>query len=217
MPLQSSEQDISVAFLDAMSKASRYEIFSASAGQRLGKFDLDAPVPWLPMLKTVDGKGRVKYSRETLKGFVYSKNEQCVTYRESSLKKSHESKHMANDPYTLKAKEEGVAHPEDEDKKKFDIVWSCPVEENLGVIVIVLNIKVRNSNEWLQLRYSVKESAIKFNALGELKVKELAGKKAILFDQEERHRMFWQHIREKDYKAAASFVDRRVSASIYDT
>ena len=30
------------------------------------------------------------------------------------------------------------------------------------------------------------------------------------FDQEERHRLFWQFIRDKEWKSAASFIDKKV-------
>lgn len=38
---------------------------------------------------------------------------------------------------------------------------------------------------------------------------ELMAKK-FNFDQEERHRLFWQYVRDKDWKSAASFIDKKV-------
>jgi hypothetical protein len=35
------------------------------------------------------------------------------------------------------------------------------------------------------------------------------------FDQAERHRMFWQFIRDKEWKSAASFVDKKVFRIFY--
>jgi hypothetical protein len=49
------------------------------------------------------------------------------------------------------------------------------------------------------------------NVAGEVKVgAKLNAKTQIKFDQEDRHRLFWKHIRDKDYISAGSFIDRRV-------
>lgn len=169
--IRSAERVIGEAFVDAMSKSSRNDIFLSTAGQRLGKFELDAPVPWLPMKKNVDAKGRIKYSRDIPLGMSQSKDGRSAIFRESKAKipykHSRENEHQLG--YNTANKSPGDNHHEANDGedeldylKKLDIVWNCPQEENMGVVIVVANVKLKDSNEWLQLRYSVKESAVRY-------------------------------------------------------
>jgi hypothetical protein len=53
---------------------------------------------------------------------------------------------------------------------------------------------------------------IRVNAQGQLtNAEELVAQK-FGFDQEDRHRLFWEYIREKDWKSAATFIDKRAIA-----
>jgi WD40 repeat protein len=157
--IQSTEQPISDAFLDAMAKSTRYDAFSLNAGQRLGRFDLNAPIPWLSMKKSVDAKGRITYSRESIQGVIQSKDEQCVIFHDRLVQRPFHNAGIASKQ--LGEGENNIVEEYDP-FKKLDIVWTCPKNESMGAIVIVLNCKLKGSGEWLQLRYSVKESAIRY-------------------------------------------------------
>ncbi len=50
------------------------------------------------------------------------------------------------------------------------------------------------------------------NAQGQLTNAEDIVAQKFSFDQEERHRLFWEYIREKDWKSAATFIDKRAIA-----
>eukprot|EP00981_Chlorochromonas_danica_P005093 scaffold1034_cov175-Ochromonas_danica.AAC.19 len=223
--LKSPERPIAEAFFHAMSKSARQDIFLPTSGLLLGKFQLDAPVPWLPVIKEVDAKGRIKHHREVHPGMIQSKDGLSAIFRETMAKipvkmikdesrieeEGKETKGQDIDPDNVIDREQMENDIEEElaHLKKMDVVWTCPTDENLGVAIIVVNVRLRDSTEWLQLRCSLKESHIRVNAAGELKVKEIGSKRPMMFDQEERHRLFWKHIRQKDYRSAATFIDRR--------
>lgn len=184
---QSSELVIASAFFNAMSKSGRNDSFLATSGQHLGKFELDAPVPWLPMKKSIDAKGRIKYYRDAPPGMTMSKNERSAIFREikaripfkyqtggghgeNHVASAHPSRlglatdsHADNEKDGKPAEDGNENEPEEEPDylRSLDVVWTCPVEENMGVVVIVLNVMLKGTSEWLQLRYSLKESAVR--------------------------------------------------------
>ncbi len=96
---------------------------------------------------------------------------------------------------------------------EFQAVWACPGPE-LGTVVVTLNLRLRNSGQWQQLSYSLKESPIRVNQAvvpGSEDVAKSLGKDGakFAFDQEDRHRKFWAFVRDKQWEAVASFLEKR--------
>lgn len=160
-----------------MSKSARQDIFLSTSGLLLGKFQLDAPVPWLPVVKEVDAKGRIKHHREVHPGMIQSIDGLSAIFRETLAKipakmvkdesrgveEGNEEKGVDIDSDNVVDREQMESEIEEElaHLKKMDVVWTCPTEENLGVAIIVVNVRLRDSAEWLQLRCSLKESHIR--------------------------------------------------------
>lgn len=89
-----------------------------------------------------------------------------------------------------------------------EMLWHCP-PPNLGPVVVTVNIRLRNEKFWRKLTYSLKESPIRMNAMDEDGVNGEDGER-YLFNQEERHDVFWTYVREQNWEAVESFFEKKV-------
>jgi hypothetical protein len=183
-------------------------MFSQQSGLRAGLFELDHALPWeLPEGVIYDATLFRKPRREVPLGLVTSLDGQAVTYEES-------------------LRLAGGEHKEDITSTVLRLMWSCPGPD-LGVVSITVNFKFRGASsaadKWQQLSYSLKESPIRVALVGTGAPKDTAnnadldrtlGKDGICFsfDQEDRHRKFWDFVRDKKWDAVASFLEKRAIA-----
>jgi len=128
--------------LDVVLKNTRYDMFSPQSGQRVGRFNPEAVIPWRPEEEIPSGyfnKFRTP-KRAVPRGIVQSKAEESLEYRESLR---YEFEDMQSIISTA-----------------FEVVWCCP-EPELGDVVVSVNCKLRSTGRWVKLSYSLKESAIR--------------------------------------------------------
>lgn len=206
--LKNVERPVQEAFVSATIKETRTDTFSEKAGTKIGDFSLDAPIPWLPTYTALDEKGRPTQRREPPKALCPSKDNHSLIFRKPlySIGASLVPKEADSDTPTTEA-----------NQTVFDAVWNCP-EPDLGTIVIVVNFCFIDSKEWHQLRYSLRESPVRIvQGSGNVASADVsAGNEKFSFDQVERHRLFWQFIRNKEWKSAASFIDKKAIAFLFE-
>lgn len=203
--IQSMEYLLEDAFLDAFVKDSRFETYTADAGKKAGRFAVDAPIPWLPMKAKLEG-GKKVFFRDPPPYSSMSKDGLSVIY--SPPPNYHGLTSGGDDDSATVATTA---------REMLEIVWNCP-EPLLGTVVIVFNFKLRDDNKgWKQLRYSMKESPIRMNeyATDSSKATNVQAKQ-FKFNQERRHNNFWNYIRDKEWEAAAGFIDKHAVAYVKD-
>jgi hypothetical protein len=94
-----------------------------------------------------------------------------------------------------------------------EMLWNCP-PPNLGPVVVTVNLRLRNEKVWKKLTYSLKESPIRMNAGDDEDEVNGEDGERYLFDQEERHDVFWSFIREQNWDAVESFFEKKVDSPL---
>lgn len=204
---KSSDLAIETAFIDVVARETRFDSYSADSGARLGKFDIEFPIPWLPRSKKVDERGRIIYTRDNIPPELKASSDQVnLTYHRKQFDDDSDDE---NDEDNIRAKASGKdgnldsdmqkflksakklerrsqkisegkdadddsAAANDEDKSiftatntessfatNFEVAWQCP-EPNSGNIVIVMNCKLRKTNDWHLLTYTLRESQVRY-------------------------------------------------------
>jgi hypothetical protein len=135
------ERPVQEAFVSATVKDSRTDIFTVNSGTKVGSFSLDSPIPWLTTIIVLDEKGKPMQKRDPSPFLSPSKDNHSLIYRGSSYQKEIDPENTEN-------------------PSVFDVVWNCPDPE-FGTIVMIVNFRFVGSKEWYQLRYSLKESAVR--------------------------------------------------------
>lgn len=171
------------AFFSAYIKQSRLDIYSADSAIKAGKFSLETAIPWLPSLTTVDLMGRAKPYRAIPPDMKYTLEQQAVVYKlleEQEKNNNEELLKEAIPAQVASLRPSEFLAPTDEPivderrpmspnevlvKKNLfaseaEVVWLCP-EPRLGGVVFVVNYRIKDSNEWKELTYSVKESPLR--------------------------------------------------------
>ena len=117
-------------------------MFSTQSGQRLGYFHPEGVIPWRPE-EEIPAKlfGSKKPTRVIPSGFIKSKENSGLIYNEKIRLKNEIITNIIN--------------------TNIEIMWCCP-EAELGAVVVTANVRMRDSNTWQQLSYSLKESAIRY-------------------------------------------------------
>lgn len=136
---------IKEGFLTAVKKDTRWDMYSPMSGTKAGKFALDAPIPWLPMLYKVDTLGKRYSYRDPPIGLTTSTDECSVIYNDTRFSHNRDAK---DDDSEVSVKND------------FEIVWQCP-PPYVGDVVIVFNFRIEESEKWYQVRYSLIESSIR--------------------------------------------------------
>ena len=126
-------------------KATRFDMFSPQSGERVGNFSLEARIPWRQDEFLIEDEVDVKKKNVILKrhvpvGLKAGIEDRTLTYTES-VRFEHEDKASIT-------------------TTAFETVWQCPGPD-LGNVIIVCNFRVRNSDRWQQLRYSMRESPVR--------------------------------------------------------
>lgn len=132
----------------------------------------------------------------------YSKDGKSIIY--NNLTNEHIIPQIIEDNQDLQSDQANNAKAITE----FELIWNCP-EPDLGNIIFVVNFKLNDVEGWNQVRSTLKESPIRVNLFNNLDSED-ANSKKFMFDQVERHRQFWNFIREKDYNSLASFIHKKV-------
>ena len=223
--------------MTAFVKSTEFETFKDTAGTRIGFFSLEDPIPWLPMESKLDPKGKKIYFRIPPIGTSVSKDNRSINYhppptrdapgdsaaavqqtvnlsRKVSEKQTEKLSNDVADDVNVETNNNNADKNDQESvKNALEVIYQCP-EPEIGLIVIVFNFKLANKNSvWQQLRYSLKESPIRMGQYAEGKEGK-SKKNKFNFNQEERHSLFWEYIKKKEWKLAASFVDREVSEEL---
>ena len=118
-----------------------YELFPADSGEKLGSFQPDMELPWEVNINRSDPIALRKIRRQIPKGVTMSKDEKSIIFREDKIE-DDEGKELPFVP-------------------KIESVWLCP-EPDQGPAVIVVNLRLRNSTQWITLTCSLKESTMRY-------------------------------------------------------
>jgi len=202
--IQSQQQPLSELYMDVLVKDKRFDSFLDTTGLRIGEFKLDSPIPWKPEEVVENAAGNKTNYRHIPIGLLPSANNQAIVYRESLRL------HAGEDRDTI-------------GNTSFDVCWSCPEQADLGTAVVTVNFKIRSTNSaddrWQTLIYTLKESPIRIAKPKEKKIpgkssEEDAEKGRLLnegfdFDLADRHRVFFEYIRDKKWDSVASFIDKK--------
>lgn len=198
---QSPEKPISEAFVHVVVKSTRFDSYSPHSGMRVGLFEADHAIPWeLPAGTNALSSTEYRRPRRPVPpGLTSSLEKQALSYDEAVLLS-------------------GGVKKEDIASTAFKSVWSCP-GPGLGVVTVCANFRHRGSpHGWQQLSYSMKESPIRMTTgargasvsnQGELGTTTDREGVVYSFDQEDRHRRFWGYVRDKQWEAVASFIEKR--------
>ena len=125
-------------------------MFSPSSGKRLGYFRPEGVIPWRPEEEIpIKQFGSKLAKRIVPRGFANSRDENALIYDEAirlevELKSSILSTNL-------------------------EVMWCCPDPEQ-GPAVVTVNVRLRDSNKWQQLSYSLKESAIRYRLCQTIKI-----------------------------------------------
>jgi hypothetical protein len=184
-PLQSYITPIAEAFVSVNLKGEAYDSYSEKSGARVGTFHASSPIPWRPFI-TDPLNIRPPYRHPP------------KTVKETCQSKAFQYKEIKN--FNRFTGEEILS------STAVEMLWNCP-PPNLGPVVVTVNLRLRNEKFWRKLSYSLKESPIRMNG-GE---EEEGGEgERYLFNQEERHDVFWSFIREQNWEAVESFFEKKV-------
>ncbi len=161
------------SFFSAYVKESRLDIYSADSAVKAGKFSLDTFIPWLPSLTMIDAMGRSKPYRAIPSNMKYTLDHHAVVYtmlpaEEEEEKKLHRSsvESAPSDPQVVADTSNERPFTQGEISKKdlfasqAEVVWLCP-PPRLGGVIFILNYRLKDSQEWKELTYSVKESPLR--------------------------------------------------------
>ncbi|KAJ1439190.1 hypothetical protein B484DRAFT_391923, partial [Ochromonadaceae sp. CCMP2298] len=190
-----------------------------------GYFDPSKPIPWRPeqVPKPIEGYGikskkgaREEIVRTVPVGYVNSSDDQAVSYDETQRYEKEDKK--------------GILSSE------LECAWVCP-GPGMGPATVMVNVQLRGGDDgggsgegsggggdggdggrWIQLSFSLRESAI---CVSEKKTDEGAGAAegvggggdgpsvVFAFDQVDRHRKFFEFVRDKEWGAVGSFMDKK--------
>jgi hypothetical protein len=204
--LQSGYEPISEAFITVCVKDNKFDSFSKLSGARVGKFHIDAVMPWMgvPTEGLVFDPALNMYKRGSQPGVKLDPTQQALSYRNPEL--------LAQDG-SLKV---------DFASNYLDVVWECPHAFELGAVVVNVNLKLRGSNRWQALKYSLRESPIRLvNQNDDGSVDSTAVQQVVvnaegerfLFDQVAQHAQLWDAIRSKNWDILDSMLDEKVVAN----
>jgi hypothetical protein len=115
-------------------------MFSPISGKLLGKFVVDAALPWELDKAIIDPTGIHKPRRVPPNGLEETRDGQAIMYRA-----------------TIRFDEKGIEQPI---PAKFGVVWKCPGPD-MGNAVVIVNYRKKNEQKWNKLSYSLKESPIR--------------------------------------------------------
>eukprot|EP01038_Epipyxis_sp_PR26KG_P013480 gene13480-18085_t len=206
--LQSQRKPISEAFIDIVVRDTRFDSFSPKSGFRLGQFQLNAPIPNKTKSEdmVLDPRNLLKNKpqRKIPYGLYLTASDQAFIYDENIRFEKTKNHENAENVLTT----------------EFETIWKCPTQSFLGSAIVNVNFKFRKSSQWIQLTYSLKESRSRIestendnkyiddnNSTTGNNINMISN--TFSFDQEERHQKFFEYIRDKNWEAVASFVDKK--------
>ena len=179
---------IAEAFVSVNLKEDVFESFTEKSGARVGTFQASAPIPWRPFITDpLNIRPPYRHPPKTVKETCHSK---AFQYKE-----------IRN--FNRFTGEEILS------STAVEMLWNCP-PPNLGPVVVTVNLRLRNEKVWKKLTYSLKESPIRMNAGDDEDDVNGEDGERYLFDQEERHDVFWSFIREQNWDAVESFFEKKV-------
>jgi WD40 repeat protein len=169
-----------------------YDMFIEDSGMRLGHFLVSYPLPWEMDTAKIDPVGLKKPERvgdDLPAGLEESDNGQGLLYQNDEAEFNENGDQLNN---TV---------------SKFGCVWFCPGPD-MGPARVSVNFKFQGTDTWETLTYSLRESPIRMaSAVG----KDGAEENVVqyTFDQEQRHIKFFNFIREKNWDAVQTFLDKK--------
>ena len=162
-----------------------YDSFTEKSGTRVGHFQASAPIPWRDFITDpLNIKPPYRIAPKSVKETCHSKAFQYKEIRQ----------------FNRFTGEEILS------STAVEMLWYCPAP-NLGPVVVTVNVRLRGEKFWRKLTYSLKESPIRMNANDD---EDGEVSERYLFDQEERHDVFWRFIREQNWDAVESFFEKKV-------
>ena len=236
--LRSPRRPISHAVLDVTQKKTRLDMFSPQSGERVGYFDPEGLVPWrpdeeLPRASAAGNRPSSSSRRslpvDSLSGKSFSAKEApsaaTATYNTSGEPLREVPPGFINSLNSQVLIYDETVRYEDEPKETIlstdlEVMW-CSPDPDIGDVVVQVNYQLRGSDSWQQLSWSLKESAIR---VGTAKSQQDDNATAATadglsikydFDQEDRHRRFWDLVRDKKWYDVASFLEKKVSSHLF--
>ena len=192
LSIDASDVQISEAFISVTAKDTQLDMFVEDSGKRIGTFLVSFPLPWEMDRAKIDILGIRKPERvgdDIPEGLIEVDEEQALMYR---------NKEQVID-------DDGVVI--EEAMSKFGCVWFCPGPD-MGEALVKMNFRFQKSDTWYTLSYSLKESPIRVQTA----VSKDGNIEPIVnysFDQEARHLAFFNYIREKNWDAVQSFIEKK--------
>ena len=184
--LQSIFEPIAEAFVSVNLKEQQYDLYGTQSGDRVGTFKAADPIPWREYFTDpLNLKPPYRMPPKTV-------TETCE--RKAFVYKEHR-------------KFDKVTGEEIFDSVAVEMLWTCP-PPNMGPVVVNVNFRLRSENFRRKLTYSLKESPIRMNTLAGDDVVAEDGAR-FLFDQEERHMVFFRFIQDRNWEAVASFLEKK--------
>ena len=185
--LQSIFIPIAEAFVSVQFKEQQFDSYGTQSGDRAGTFKASDPIPWREFYTDpLNIKPPCRMAPKTItetcqrKAFVYNE-------------------HRKYDQQTGEEIFDSVA---------VEMLWQCP-PPNMGAVVVTVNFRLRTENFRRKLTYSLRESPIRMNTLeGDDDVVAEDGAR-YLFDQEERHMIFFRFIQDRNWQAVESFLAKK--------
>jgi len=190
--IECSDVQIQEAFLSVTALDTAYESFVPESGKRLGTFIVTYPLPWEMETAKIDVLGIRKPERigdDMPEGLIEVDEGQGINYHNKEPILDDDG-NIIKDFYS-----------------KFGVVWFCPAPQ-LGSARVQLSFRFMKSAVWNTLTYSLKESPIRVASLLTAKAGE-EPETEYTFDQEARHIAFFNHIRDKNWDAVQSFIDKK--------
>ena len=196
--VQSVGVTVTEAFITVHAIRAMYDIFSEEAGLRIGTFKLDAPLPWEMDKAIIDPTGIRKPKRNLPDDIICAIDGQAILYQKEPVYQTN--------PENFE--EEEIIIP-----ANFGAIWMCPGPD-LGPAIIKVNYKINKGahrDKWYTLTYSLQESLQRMTVTpgGGGGGKPKASSRPFLFDQESKHAAFWNFIKEKNWEAVESFIDKK--------
>jgi hypothetical protein len=133
--------------VDVVLKSTRFDMFSPQSGQRVGRFNPEGVIPWRPEEEIPSGHFHKSHTpkRAVPRGIVVQSK--AADQTQTSLEYRESLRYEFEDVQSFKS-------------TAFEVMWCCPQPE-LGDAVVSLNCQLRSTGRWVQLSYSLKESAIR--------------------------------------------------------
>ena len=227
---QSDKAPIAEAFFDVVRKDARFDSFSPVSGERIGVFRPEGVIPWRPEEEIPSQGGKKHPTRSVPKGFLNSKDEHTLVYDEEQRFATEDKATMTFTILELMwccpGPDMGPAVVTANVRLRGQTMWqqmSYSLRES--AIRFVYTHTTPSCLEFLSLKLFISSHLIySFNFENRISEKKSGnegsnaavssdGKVSVTFDfdQVERHRIFWDFLRNKEWNSVSAFIEKKVN------